>query len=122
MAALAAATSSLEKTLRTMRKPFRSKRKRSRALTAGALGLSPAPEALLAEPEVEAIGLGARDSLRLEAGLCLYGHDMDMQTTPVEAGLIWAIGKPRRNGGANTSDDTGHQSNSRLHWITLVSS
>lgn len=56
-------------------------------------------ERLLAEPEVEAIGLGARDSLRLEAGLCLYGHDMDMQTTPVEAGLIWAIGKPRRHGG-----------------------
>lgn len=54
---------------------------------------------LLAEPEVEAIGLGARDSLRLEAGLCLYGHDMDTQTTPVEAGLIWAISKPRRHGG-----------------------
>ncbi|MBE0488441.1 MAG: glycine cleavage system aminomethyltransferase GcvT, partial [Halomonas sp.] len=54
---------------------------------------------LLAEPEVEAIGLGARDSLRLEAGLCLYGHDIDTQTTPVEAGLIWAIGKPRRRGG-----------------------
>ena len=52
----------------------------------------------LAESEVEAIGLGARDSLRLEAGLCLYGHDMDAQTTPVEAGLIWAIGKPRRLG------------------------
>ncbi|QJQ97881.1 glycine cleavage system aminomethyltransferase GcvT [Halomonas sp. PGE1] len=54
---------------------------------------------LLAEPEVEAIGLGARDSLRLEAGLCLYGHDIDTTTTPVEAGLIWAIGKPRRHGG-----------------------
>ncbi|SDJ32903.1 glycine cleavage system aminomethyltransferase GcvT [Billgrantia gudaonensis] len=54
---------------------------------------------LLAEPEVEAIGLGARDSLRLEAGLCLYGHDIDTATTPVEAGLIWAIGKPRRRGG-----------------------
>ncbi|HSP58384.1 MAG TPA: glycine cleavage system aminomethyltransferase GcvT [Halomonas sp.] len=54
---------------------------------------------LLAEPEVEAIGLGARDSLRLEAGLCLYGHDIDIHTTPVEAGLIWAIGKPRRRGG-----------------------
>ncbi|MGM0703930.1 MAG: glycine cleavage system aminomethyltransferase GcvT [Pseudomonadota bacterium] len=54
---------------------------------------------LLAEPEVEPIGLGARDSLRLEAGLCLYGHDIDTQTTPVEAGLIWAIGKPRRRGG-----------------------
>ncbi|MFP4138376.1 MAG: glycine cleavage system aminomethyltransferase GcvT [Halomonas sp.] len=54
---------------------------------------------LLAEPEVEAIGLGARDSLRLEAGLCLYGHDIDTTTTPVEAGLIWAIGKPRRRDG-----------------------
>ncbi|MGC3875136.1 glycine cleavage system aminomethyltransferase GcvT [Halomonas sp. GXIMD04776] len=54
---------------------------------------------LLQEPEVEAIGLGARDSLRLEAGLCLYGHDIDQSTTPVEAGLIWAVGKPRRRGG-----------------------
>lgn len=54
---------------------------------------------LLAEPEVASIGLGARDSLRLEAGLCLYGHDIDTGTTPVEAGLIWAIGKPRRHGG-----------------------
>ncbi|GHE19621.1 glycine cleavage system aminomethyltransferase GcvT [Halomonas urumqiensis] len=54
---------------------------------------------LLAEAEVEAIGLGARDSLRLEAGLCLYGHDIDTTTTPVEAGLIWAIGKARRRGG-----------------------
>ncbi|PSJ23535.1 glycine cleavage system protein T [Halomonas sp. ND22Bw] len=54
---------------------------------------------LLAEEEVEPIGLGARDSLRLEAGLCLYGHDIDTATTPVEGGLIWAIGKPRRRGG-----------------------
>lgn len=54
---------------------------------------------LLDEPEVEAIGLGARDSLRLEAGLCLYGHDIDQSTTPMEAGLIWAIGKSRRQGG-----------------------
>jgi aminomethyltransferase len=52
--------------------------------------------ALLAEPEVEAIGLGARDSLRLEAGLCLYGHDMDSDTSPVEAGLLWAVSKSRR--------------------------
>jgi aminomethyltransferase len=51
---------------------------------------------LLAEPEVEAIGLGARDSLRLEAGLCLYGNDIDTATTPVEAGLSWVIGKRRR--------------------------
>lgn len=51
---------------------------------------------LLAEPNVEAIGLGARDSLRLEAGLCLYGNDIDTTTTPVEAGLSWVIGKRRR--------------------------
>lgn len=51
---------------------------------------------LLAEPEVKPIGLGARDSLRLEAGLCLYGHDIDTTTTPVEAGLLWSIGKERR--------------------------
>jgi aminomethyltransferase len=52
--------------------------------------------ALLAEPDVLPIGLGARDSLRLEAGLCLYGHDIDEQTSPVEAGLAWAIGKRRK--------------------------
>lgn len=51
---------------------------------------------LLADPTVAPIGLGARDSLRLEAGLCLYGHDIDEQTTPVEAGLTWAIGKRRK--------------------------
>ncbi|WP_314916155.1 glycine cleavage system aminomethyltransferase GcvT [Pseudomonas helleri] len=55
--------------------------------------------ALLAEPEVEAIGLGARDSLRLEAGLCLYGHDMNEKTTPIEASLLWAISKARRADG-----------------------
>jgi aminomethyltransferase len=51
---------------------------------------------LLAEPEVLPIGLGARDSLRLEAGLCLYGHDIDETTTPVEAALAWSIPKRRR--------------------------
>ena len=51
---------------------------------------------LLAEPEVLPIGLGARDSLRLEAGLCLYGHDIDETTTPIEADLAWTIGKRRR--------------------------
>ncbi|MBY0382458.1 MAG: glycine cleavage system aminomethyltransferase GcvT [Xanthobacteraceae bacterium] len=55
---------------------------------------------LLADPDVLPIGLGARDSLRLEAGLCLYGHDIDVTTTPVEAALEWAIQKVRRKGGA----------------------
>ncbi|MFZ5784500.1 MAG: glycine cleavage system aminomethyltransferase GcvT [Pseudomonadota bacterium] len=55
---------------------------------------------LLAQPEVKPIGLGARDSLRLEAGLCLYGHDIDTTTTPVEAVLLWSIGKERRAGGS----------------------
>ncbi len=53
-------------------------------------------ERLLAEPEVAPAGLGARDSLRLEAGLPLYGHDIDELTSPVEAGLTWTIGKRRR--------------------------
>ena len=53
-------------------------------------------EALLAAPEVRPAGLGARDSLRLEAGLCLYGADIDTTTTPIEAGLGWTIGKRRR--------------------------
>jgi aminomethyltransferase len=56
-------------------------------------------ELLLAQPEVMPIGLGARDTLRLEAGLCLYGHDIDETTTPVVAGLAWAIGKRRREEG-----------------------
>ena len=54
---------------------------------------------LIDHADVEAIGLGARDSLRLEAGLCLYGHDIDTKTTPVEAGLTWSIGKRRREQG-----------------------
>ena len=54
---------------------------------------------LLADPEVEPIGLGARDSLRLEAGLCLYGHDIDESTSPVEADLLWSIQKRRRLAG-----------------------
>jgi aminomethyltransferase len=56
--------------------------------------------ALLMQPGVAPIGLGARDSLRLEAGLCLYGHDIDTTTSPVEANLTWAIQKARRAGGA----------------------
>ncbi|MCH8239115.1 MAG: glycine cleavage system aminomethyltransferase GcvT [Proteobacteria bacterium] len=54
---------------------------------------------LLSHDDVEAIGLGARDSLRLEAGLCLYGHDIDETTSPVEAGLVWSIAKRRREEG-----------------------
>ncbi len=55
--------------------------------------------AMLAQPEVKPIGLGARNSLRLEAGLCLYGNDIDTTTTPVEAALNWAMQKVRRSGG-----------------------
>ncbi|WP_407315164.1 glycine cleavage system aminomethyltransferase GcvT [Pseudomonas sp. nanlin1] len=64
---------------------------------------------LLAEPEVQPIGLGARDSLRLEAGLCLYGHDMDSQTSPIEASLLWAISKARRPGGNRAGGFPGAQ-------------
>ncbi len=56
--------------------------------------------ALLAQPEVKPVGLGARNSLRLEAGLCLYGNDIDTTTHPVEANLLWAMQKVRRSGGA----------------------
>lgn len=62
---------------------------------------------LLAENEVQAIGLGARDSLRLEAGLCLYGHDMNTETTPIEASLLWAISKARRADGARAGGFPG---------------
>jgi aminomethyltransferase len=63
--------------------------------------------ALLAQPEVKPVGLGARNSLRLEAGLCLYGQDMDTTTTPVEASLNWAIQKVRRSGGARSGGFPG---------------
>jgi aminomethyltransferase len=63
--------------------------------------------ALLAQTEVKAIGLGARNSLRLEAGLCLYGNDIDTTTTPIEAGLNWAIQKVRRSGGARAGGFPG---------------
>ena len=63
--------------------------------------------ALLDHPDVMPIGLGARDSLRLEAGLCLYGHDIDTTTTPVEAGLEWAVQKSRRHGGARAGGFPG---------------
>ena len=64
-------------------------------------------EELLANADVAPIGLGARDSLRLEAGLCLYGSDIDDKTTPVEAGLSWAIQKERRSGGAREGGFSG---------------
>ena len=64
-------------------------------------------KALLSQPEVKPAGLGARDTLRLEAGLCLYGHDIDATTTPVEAGLSWAIQKVRRPGGARAGHYPG---------------
>lgn len=63
--------------------------------------------ALLAQPGVAPIGLGARDSLRLESGMCLYGHDIDASTSPVEAALDWAIQKVRRPGGARAGGFAG---------------
>jgi aminomethyltransferase len=63
--------------------------------------------ALLAQPEVKPVGLGARNSLRLEAGLCLYGNDIDTTTTPVEANLNWAMQKVRRTGGARAGGFPG---------------
>ncbi|MCB8836755.1 glycine cleavage system aminomethyltransferase GcvT [Aurantimonas sp. VKM B-3413] len=64
-------------------------------------------DALLADERVRPIGLGARDSLRLEAGLCLYGNDLDEATSPVEAALEWAIQKVRREGGARAGGFPG---------------
>ncbi|RAI34753.1 glycine cleavage system aminomethyltransferase GcvT, partial [Rhodoplanes roseus] len=64
-------------------------------------------EALLEDPQVAPIGLGARDSLRLEAGLCLYGSDLDTGTTPVEGALEWSIQKSRRAGGARAGGFPG---------------
>jgi aminomethyltransferase len=62
---------------------------------------------LLADSDALPIGLGARDSLRLEAGLCLYGHDIDTTTTPVEAALEWSVQKSRRQGGARAGGFPG---------------
>ena len=64
-------------------------------------------QALLDQPEVQAAGLGARDTLRLEAGMCLYGHDINTSTSPVEAGLSWALQKVRRPGGARAGGYPG---------------
>jgi glycine cleavage system aminomethyltransferase T len=63
--------------------------------------------ALLQQPEVKPIGLGARNSLRLEAGLCLHGNDIDSATTPAEANLLWAVQKVRRSGGARAGGFIG---------------
>ena len=70
----------------------------------------PLCDALLRNPAVAPIGLGARDSLRLEAGLCLYGADLDETTTPVEAALDWTIGKARRRGGERAGGFPGAES------------
>ena len=78
---------------------------------------------LLASPDVEMIGLGARDSLRLEAGLCLYGHDIDTNVSPIEAGLFWSIQKHRRSadagykGAARVAADIADKSTKRLVGI-----
>jgi aminomethyltransferase len=63
--------------------------------------------ALLQQPEVQPVGLGARNSLRLEAGLCLYGNDIDSGTTPAQANLLWAVQKVRRTGGARAGGFIG---------------
>ena len=87
--------------------------------------------ALLAQPEVKPIGLGARNSLRLEAGLCLYGNDIDTTTTPVEAALNWAMQKVRRTGGERAGgfpgaarvlaqlDGTEHLTRKRVGLVAL---
>lgn len=76
----------------------------------------PFARALLAHEAVQPIGLGARDSLRLEAGLCLYGHDIDTTTTPIEAGLGWAIQAARRLGGTRPGGFPG--ADRILHELT----
>ena len=72
--------------------------------------------------EVEPAGLGARDTLRLEAGLCLYGNDIDAGTNPVEAGLAWAISSARRPGGARRGGYPGQRriERARLYWAQRV--
>ncbi|WP_017932670.1 glycine cleavage system aminomethyltransferase GcvT [Robiginitomaculum antarcticum] len=78
---------------------------------------------LLAHDDVQLIGLGARDSLRMEAGLCLYGHELDPSVSPIEAGLIWSIQKHRRSadagylGAARVANDLADKSTKRLVGI-----
>lgn len=71
--------------------------------------------ALLHHPEAEPAGLGARNSLRLEAGLCLYGNELDATTTPAEAGLLWAVQKVRREGGLRAGGFPG-----ALHLLAQI--
>jgi len=78
-------------------------------ISVAAADAEPLARLLLAQPEVKPVGLGARNSLRLEAGLCLYGNDIDETTTPVEASLGWAIQKVRRAGGAREGGFPGAQ-------------
>ncbi len=77
---------------------------------------------ILSYEGVEMIGLGARDSLRMEAGLCLYGHDIDTSVSPIEAGLIWSVQKHRRSGGdylgaARIEADIANKQSKRLVGI-----
>ena len=78
---------------------------------------------LLADERAEMIGLGVRDSLRLEAGLCLYGHDIDTSVSPIEAGLFWSVQKHRRSadagylGAARVAEDIADKSTKRLVGI-----
>jgi len=74
-------------------------------ISCAAADAEPLARLLLAEPDVAPAGLGARDTLRLEAGLCLWGNDIDESTTPVEAGLGWAIGRRRREEGGFPGDE-----------------
>jgi len=76
-------------------------------ISVAASDAEPLAKALLADSDVLPIGLGARDSLRLEAGLCLYGHDIDTTTTPAEAALEWSVQKSRRTSGTRTGGFPG---------------
>jgi aminomethyltransferase len=78
-------------------------------ISAAETAAEPLARLLLAQEEVDPIGLGARDSLRLEAGLCLYGHELDTETTPVAAGLMWSISKARRVDGERAGGFPGAQ-------------
>jgi aminomethyltransferase len=71
---------------------------------------------LEAEKGIRLTGLGARDSLRLEAGLCLYGNDLDEDTTPVEAGLTWTVGKRRRSEGGFFGSEVSRVMH---HWVLV---